>query len=89
MLRDVDPEKLGFQKAGLDTLAGGDAAANAQILRSIFAGERGPRREIVVLNAAAVLVVADVAPDLAEGARRAGEAIDSGAVLSLVNRLGR
>jgi anthranilate phosphoribosyltransferase len=89
VLRDVHPEKLGLRRAGLETLAGGDAAANAAILQSIFAGERGPRREIVVLNAAAVLVVADVAADLAEGVARAAEAIDSGAVVRLVDRLGR
>lgn len=87
--REVDPETLGFGRAGLETLAGGDAVANAGILRSIFAGERGPRREIVVLNAAAVLVVAEVASDLGDGVRRAAEAIDSGAVVRLVERLGR
>jgi anthranilate phosphoribosyltransferase len=86
--RVVTPEELGFGRAGLEALAGGDAATNADILRKVFAGERGPRREIVLLNAAAVLVVAGVAPDLREGARLADEAIDSGAVVRLVERLG-
>jgi anthranilate phosphoribosyltransferase len=86
--RVVAPEELGFGRAGLEVLAGGDAATNAGILRAVFAGERGPRREIVLLNAAAVLVVAGVAADLGEGVRRAAEAIDSGAVVRLVERLG-
>lgn len=87
--RKTDPGELGFGRANLQALAGGDAATNAEILRSIFAGERGPRREIVLLNAAAVLVVADVAPDLGEAAKRAAEAIDSGAAVRLLERLGR
>lgn len=86
--RVVAPEELGFARTGLEALAGGDAVANAEILRKIFAGERGPRREIVLLNAAAVLVVAGLAADLNEGTQRAGEAIDSGAVARLVERLG-
>ena len=49
------------------------------MVRAVLAGEHGPRRDIVVLNAAAALVAADIAPDLAEGARRAAESIDSGA----------
>ena len=85
--RIVAPEKLGFRCAGLEALAGGDAATNAGILRAIFAGEHGPRREMVVLNAAAVLVVAGVAADLGEGVKRAEEAIDSGAAMHLVERM--
>ena len=84
----VTPEQMGFERVGLEELAGGDAATNAEILRKIFAGERGPRREMVVLNAAAVLAVAGVAGKLREGAARAAEAIDSGAVMRLVERLG-
>ena len=85
--RVVAPEELGFGLAGLEVLAGGDAATNAAILRKIFAGERGPRREIVVLNAAAVLVVAGVAEKMPQATRIAAEAIDSGAVVRLVERL--
>jgi anthranilate phosphoribosyltransferase len=84
----VTPEQMGFARAGVEELAGGDAAANAEILRKIFAGERGPRREMVLLNAAAVLAVAGVTAKLREGAARAAEAIDSGAVVRLVQRLG-
>ena len=86
--RVVDAAALGLSPAPLRALAGGqDAGANAAILRAIFAGERGPRRDVVLLNAAAVLFVAEAAPDLAAGVRMAGEAIDSGAVLDLLARL--
>ncbi len=85
----VTPEQMGFGRAGLAALAGGDAAANAEILRKIFAGERGPRREMVLLNAAAVLAVAGVSAKLPEAALRAADAIDSGAVGRLVKALQR
>jgi anthranilate phosphoribosyltransferase len=49
------------------------------MLRATLAGETGPKRDIVLLNAAAALVAGDIAQDLAEGVRRAGESIDSGA----------
>ncbi len=55
------PKRSNLKTAPLSELAGGDAQANAAILRAIFAGERGPRRDVVLLNAAAVLVVAGVA----------------------------
>jgi anthranilate phosphoribosyltransferase len=85
--RTVRPEELGLTRAAMTALTGGDAKVNAAILRAIFAGERGPRREIVVLNAAAVLVVAERAKDLREGVERAAEAIDSGSVTRLVSGL--
>ena len=85
----VSPERIGFERAALEELAGGDATANAAILKKIFAGERGPRRDMVVLNAAAVLVVAGVSGKMVEAVRIAGEAIDSGATVRLVERLGR
>ncbi len=83
----ISPEELELRKAPLDALAGGDAHANAAILRAIFAGERGPRRDVVLLNAAAVLVVAGVAKGLVAGVALAGETIDSGAVARLITQL--
>lgn len=68
-------------------LQGGNAEENASILRDIFAGKSGPERDIVLLNAAAVLLTADLAEDLHEGAARAATAIDSGAVMGLVAQL--
>lgn len=82
----VTPEDAGLERTQA-ALPGGDAEENAAILRSIFAGETGPKRDIVLLNAAAVLLVAGVVDDLREGVGRAAIAIDSGAVASLVARL--
>lgn len=84
----VTPEQFGFARAPVGTLAGGaDAAANARILHAIFRGESGPRRDVVVLNAAAVLVLADRACDMKEGIALAQQTIDSGAVLQLIETL--
>jgi anthranilate phosphoribosyltransferase len=88
-LRTLAPGAVGLEQAPLGALAGGDAAANAAILQSIFAGERGARRKIVVLNAAAVLVVAGLAESLEAGVRVASEAIDAGAVVRLLERMRR
>lgn len=81
------PGDLGLQIASLAALTGGDAAANAQLLRSIFGGEPGPRRDIVLLNAAAVLFAAGKADTLRDSLKLAVTAIDSGAVLDLLQRL--
>ncbi len=82
--------ELGLSPAPLTALAGGsDARENAAILRAIFAGERGPRRDVVLLNAAAVLVVAECVADIAVGIQVAAEAVDSGTVTRLVSALSR
>jgi len=84
----VTPEDAGLERTQA-ALPGGDATESAAILRSIFAGETGPKRDIVLLNTAAVLLVADVVADLAEGVQRAAHVIDSGAVTMLVDTLSR
>ena len=58
----LTPEQVGLTTAPIESLRGGDAAANAGILRAIFAGEPGPRRDVVLLNAAAVLITAGAVP---------------------------
>ncbi len=73
------PEDFGVARTTLSELAGGDAAYNANIVKEILDGEPGPRRDIVLVNAAAGLVAGALASDLLEGKRRAAEAIDSGA----------
>jgi anthranilate phosphoribosyltransferase len=83
----VSPEEFGLARAPMAALAGGDALANAAIMQSIFAGEHGPRRDVVLLNAAAVLVTAGLATDIREGLTLAAHAIDSGAVARLVEDL--
>ena len=83
----VTPEDFGLQRAPVSALQGGDAQENATILTSIFAGEPGPRRDVVVLNAAAVLVTAGIAANIPEAITQATKAIDSGAVNALVATL--
>jgi anthranilate phosphoribosyltransferase len=85
----LTPEDAGLTRAPLDALTGGDAQTNAAILTAIFRGEPGPRRDIVLLNAAAVLVAADLAPDIPTGVALAAHTIDSGAVTELIARLAR
>jgi anthranilate phosphoribosyltransferase len=86
-LGTLTPEDVGLPRAPIETLQGGDARTNAQILTAIFSGERSPRRDIVLLNSAAVLVTADLAPDLPTGIALAAKTIDSGAVTALVSAL--
>jgi anthranilate phosphoribosyltransferase len=75
----VAPEDFGVPRASLEAIRGGAPADNAAILRSIFAGELGPPRDIVVINTAAALVAAGVAGDFKEGAELAAKALSSGA----------
>ncbi len=83
----VDPAELGLAPAELASLRGGDAAANAAMARAVLGGDRGPHRDIVVLNAAAGLVVAGLAGDLAEGLERARASIDDGRAAAVLEDL--
>lgn len=74
----VTPEDAGLPRADLDALRGGDAEENAAAIRALLDGAKGAYRDIVLLNAAAALVVADRAADLAEGAVMAAAVIDDG-----------
>ncbi len=75
---EVDPATLGFGAAERSGIAGGDPAENAARIRAVFAGDKGPARDIVVLNTAAALIVSGLANDLPEGIARAQQAIDRG-----------
>jgi anthranilate phosphoribosyltransferase len=75
----IGPETIGVPRAKVGDLLGGDAAVNAAIARAILDGQKGPHRDIVLLNAAVALLAADAARDPREGAGRAALAIDSGA----------
>ncbi len=81
----MDPGRFVPKGASADLL-GGEAAHNAGILRSVLAGEPSPARDAVVLNAAAVLVVAKGAADLDEGVERAGAALDAGDAKAVLDR---
>ena len=85
----IDPRDLGLAPAERAQLVGGDSATNAALARHVLAGETGPHRDIVVLNAAAALVVAGIAGDLADGIEAARASIDSGAAISVVDALVR
>lgn len=74
----VSPEEAGLPRADLAALRGGDAEENAVALRALLDGTKGAYRDIVLLNAAAALVVADRVADLAEGAAQAAAVIDDG-----------
>ncbi len=76
---ELSPEDFGVEQISLDAIKGGNAERNAAITREILAGQKGPRRDVVLLNAAAALCVAGKADSPEQGARRAAEAIDSGA----------
>jgi anthranilate phosphoribosyltransferase len=83
----VTPEDAGLAPAPLDALHGGDPQANAAIARNVLGGVPGPKRDVVLLNAAAALVVAGRARDLRDGARVAAAAIDDGRALRLLDRV--
>ncbi len=85
----VEPAEAGLAQAPLHAVAGGDAQENARLIELILQGEPGPRRDVVLLNAAAALLIAGRAPDLAQGVRLAADAIDSGAGLRLLGQLRR
>ena len=85
----VAPEDFGFRRAAHDDVRGGDAAANAAMTRAILAGQDGPPREVVLLNAAAALVAGDLADGLGDGVKLAARAIDSGAAAERLERLAR
>ena len=81
------PEDFGVPRAAVADLRGGDREENAEIIRRILAGEPGPKRDMVVVNAAAALVAGGRARDLAEGARLAAQSIDSGTALGKLKAL--
>ena len=87
IFRTITPADFGLQAAPIETLAGGDVHANAAILRAIFTGEKSPRRDVVVMNAAAVLITANLAKNFLDAARLAESTIDSNKVTQLVKAL--
>ncbi|HEX3539776.1 MAG TPA: anthranilate phosphoribosyltransferase [Acidimicrobiales bacterium] len=83
----VDPVALGLPLVSRASLLGGDAATNADLAQRILAGEKGPQRDIVLLNAAAGLVVGGAADDLASGLVIAASVIDDGRAGACLSRL--
>lgn len=74
----ITPEEFGFQRAGMESIKGGDARENARIIREILDGQEGARKDMVLLNAGAAFVAAGLDSELKDGIKRAREVIDSG-----------
>ncbi|MDC7786428.1 anthranilate phosphoribosyltransferase [Rhodoplanes sp. TEM] len=84
---EITPEAVGLPRAAPEALRGGDAAANAVALKGVLEGRKGPYRDVAVFNAAAALVVAGKAADLASGVALAAQSIDTGAAEGSLGRL--
>ena len=84
---EITPEQFGLKRAKPGDIKGGDPAANAQAMRDLFDGMTGPYRDIVVLNAAAALVIADKTPDIPGGIALAAEALDFGKARHVLDEL--
>lgn len=88
-LRLFSPEELGFDFCSMENLRGGDAVQNAEIVKKVLSGEKGARRDIVLVNAAFALVAAGKVKTLPEGVELAAAAIDSGRALQQLKNLVR
>jgi anthranilate phosphoribosyltransferase len=86
---EITPEEFGMKRGRLDDISGGDAAMNADTIRDILATEESPRRDVVLLNAAAALVAAGRVDHLAEALPLASRSIDSGAAAEKLELLVR
>jgi anthranilate phosphoribosyltransferase len=84
---EVTPEEFGMKRAPIDAISGGDAAANAAVIRAILDGENSARRDVVLLNAAAALVAAGKADHLADALTLAARSIDSGVAARKLHEL--
>lgn len=84
---EIIPERYGVERASKSDLTGSDALENADIIVSIFKGEKGPKRDIVLMNAAAALYVGKIVGSIDDGMRVSGEVIDSGRAMEKLNAL--
>src|SRR5882724_1787505 len=84
---EISPEQFGFTRAPIDSISGGDAKANAEIIREILDGKKSPRRDVVLLNAAAALVAAGRADSIKDAVPLAEKSLDSGAAKSKLDAL--
>lgn len=83
----VNPEEYGFSRVQLEDIQGGEAKQNAQITRKILAGQKGPYRDIVLLNGALTFMAGGLATDIPAGIRIAEETLDSGRALEKLEQL--
>ncbi|MCL6625719.1 anthranilate phosphoribosyltransferase [Alicyclobacillus shizuokensis] len=82
----LTPEDVGLTRAPLETVIGGDAAVNAELIRGILAGQAGPPRDVVLYNTGAVLYIAGMASSIREGVRMAAQRVDEGAATATLLR---
>ncbi len=85
----LDPADFGVAYANPDEIAGGDSVKNAEIVKGVLAGERGPKRDVVLLNAAAALYVGSAAETIEDGFRLAEKIVDSGAAFEKLGEIVR
>ncbi len=83
---EFTPEDFGVPRARLDDLKGGDAAENAAIVRAVLSGEKGPHRDIAIVNAAPAIVVAELADGFSDAIGLAEQSIDSGDATAVLER---
>ena len=83
----MTPEEYGFKRAAVEEIVGGDAIENANIVRNILDGEKGPKRDMVLLNASAAFVAAGLCDNFEEGIKFAQDSIDSGKALKKLDNL--
>ncbi len=84
---EIVPEECGIPRGSVYAISGGDARRNAELLRALLQGEHDPRRDVVLMNAAAALMVAGKVEDMAEGVAKARDSIDEGSALSRLEAL--
>jgi anthranilate phosphoribosyltransferase len=84
---EICPEDFGLKRGALEDIIGGEASENAKIIQNILIGEKGPKRDMVLLNAGALFMAAEATRDFKEGIDRAARSIDSGAALKKLEAL--
>ncbi|MFQ5900094.1 MAG: anthranilate phosphoribosyltransferase, partial [Thermodesulfobacteriota bacterium] len=84
---DIKPEEFSLERCAPDSLKGGDADTNANIIRDIFRGKPGPQRDVVLLNAAAAIAAEGMAENIKDAVKIASESIDMGKALKKLNDL--
>ena len=84
---EITPEEFGFPRAPIEAISGGDAAGNATFIREVLTGHKSPRRDVVLLNAAAALVASGRADHLGDALPLAAKSIDSGAAAAKLEAL--
>lgn len=84
---EISPESFGLKEASLDAIQGGSPAENAESIRNVLAGAKGPKRDVVIMNAACALMAGDKVENLEQGAELAQQVIDGGQALEKLEQL--